>query len=300
MITVFTPTYNRYNTLPRLYDSLLRQTYTDFEWVIVDDGSTDDTDILMKNWQAEEKINIHYSKQSNGGKHRAINKGLDLAQGELFFIVDSDDYLPSESLQSIWSIYTEIKDHPDFIGLCGFKGFSETKKIHQQDLSTFIIDSDSINIRHQYGIVGDMAEVFKTQLFRNFKFPDIQGEKFVAESIVWNKMAKDYKVRYFDKIIYICEYLPEGLSVNSIKNRRKNPKYATLLYQELSKNPKAPLKFKLKSIINYWRFFFCRSKNIRIGFKELGLNFYTMTLLSFGFLYYLKDFYNNRVKVPQK
>ena len=94
MITVFTPTYNRAYSLPRLYESLQKQTFKDFEWLIVDDGSTDNTVDMVTGWSKEGKLTIRYIQMTNGGKHRAINKGVALAKGKLFFIVDSDDWLP--------------------------------------------------------------------------------------------------------------------------------------------------------------------------------------------------------------
>ena len=101
MITVFTPTYNRGNLLKRLYDSLCNQSFKDFEWLIVDDGSKDDTETVIANFIAQQKLVINYLKQENGGKHRAINKGVKEAKGEYFFIADSDDRLPKEALMLV-------------------------------------------------------------------------------------------------------------------------------------------------------------------------------------------------------
>ena len=98
IITVFTPTYNRAYMIDKLYDSLCLQTCKDFEWIVVDDGSVDNTEELIQNFIQENKIHIVYYKQKNQGKHIAINKGVELAKGELFFIVDSDDILPKDSL----------------------------------------------------------------------------------------------------------------------------------------------------------------------------------------------------------
>ncbi|MDY3317567.1 glycosyltransferase family A protein [Riemerella anatipestifer] len=299
MFTIFTPTYNRANTLLNLYKSLLEQTNQNFEWIVVDDGSTDDTELLMNKWIKENKIKILYFRQENGGKHRAINKGLEKANKKLFFIVDSDDYLPKNSLQAIENVFWEIKDEPNFIGLCGLKGSSETETIGGTSFPSYIVDSDFINIYQEYGMRVDMAEVFKTEIFKKYKFPEIEGERFVAESIIWNRMAIDYKVRYFNEIIYICEYLPEGLSYNSIKNRKNNPRYATLLYSELANNPKANTKLKIKSMINYWRFFFCRKESIQIGIKELGGNIRHILTLPIGYLMYLKDSHYDMVKLPK-
>jgi glycosyltransferase involved in cell wall biosynthesis len=109
-ITVFTPTYNRSELLVRLYESLKMQNNKNFEWVIVDDGSSDNTTELVELWQHEQKVQILYYKQLNGGKHRAINKGISLANGLLFFIVDSDDFLLPESIDIIINKYNYAKN----------------------------------------------------------------------------------------------------------------------------------------------------------------------------------------------
>lgn len=110
MITIFTPTYNRAYRLPNLYKSLQEQTCKDFEWLVVDDGSTDNTSKLFEQWQAEENsFPIRYFKQPNGGKHRAINRGVKEAKGELFFIVDSDDTLSSNAIRIVFEQYLKYK-----------------------------------------------------------------------------------------------------------------------------------------------------------------------------------------------
>ena len=121
MITVFTPTFNRAYCLSSLYKSLCKQVNKNFEWLIVDDGSTDNTELLIKSFMNESEINITYFKQENGGKHRAINKGVSLAKGELFFIVDSDDYLSDNALERVIFHYSNIKDNPLFAGVSGMR-----------------------------------------------------------------------------------------------------------------------------------------------------------------------------------
>lgn len=287
MITVFTPTYNRKKTLIRLYNSLLNQTYSDFEWLIVDDGSNDDTDEIVREWMKEKKINIKYHYKNNGGKHRAINKGLQLAKGELFFIVDSDDYLTENALERINFYYEDIKDNYEFIGVTGFRQF-ENGKINGKFFPNKITDSNLIERREKYGNSADMAHVIKTKDFKKYLFPDIPGENFVAESIVWNRMCIDYKMRYFNEAIYVGEYLEEGLTYNSVRNRRKNNQYSTLLYKELAYNPVANFKTKFKAFINFWRFGFCKA-SMNTLYKEIGINIKSLLALPIGFILFVKD-----------
>ena len=101
MITVFTPTYNRAYIIPKLYESLKRQTVKDFEWLVVDDGSTDNTSELLAEWTKENDFPVRYIWQPNGGKPRAITKALAEAKGEWFFIVDSDDFISDDAIETI-------------------------------------------------------------------------------------------------------------------------------------------------------------------------------------------------------
>ena len=104
LITIFTPTYNRAYTLPKLYESLKIQTNQNFDWVIVDDGSTDDTEVLIKSFIDEGIIKITYIKQKNQGKHIAINTGVTLAKGDFFIVIDSDDYLLENCIETCYAL----------------------------------------------------------------------------------------------------------------------------------------------------------------------------------------------------
>ena len=223
MITIFTPTYNRAYSLPRLYESLKKQTYNNFEWVLVNDGSTDNTDEVVKPWLNDNIITINYIKQKNGGKHRAINKGIEAAKGDYFFIVDSDDFLPEDSLELVQQHIEEIKNDTTFAGVCGTKCYPNNQRVGGA-FPYEILDTDSVSFRIVHKIKGDMAEVWKTSVLKEFPFPEFEGEKFVTEAVVWNQIAKKYKLRYFNKNIYICEYLDDGLTKNIRRHHRNSPK----------------------------------------------------------------------------
>lgn len=220
-ITVFTPTFNRAKLLSKLYNSLLNQTFKDFEWLIVDDGSTDNTKDVVEEFISENKIYIKYLYKENGGKHRAINKGIDNAEGKLFFIVDSDDYLTYDALETINKYEKKINSN-DIAGVCGLRGKNEEILIG----TTFVgSELDIYNYdRKKYKISGDKAEAYYTQVLKKYKFPEYDGEKFINESLVWNKIAIDgYKLKYFNKIIYLCDYLDDGLTKNMDKILENNP-----------------------------------------------------------------------------
>lgn len=267
-LTVFTPTYNRAYTLPKLYDSLIGQTEIDFEWLIIDDGSTDTTQELIESFIQDQKIAVRYYKQKNGGKHRAINKGVKLAKGELFFIVDSDDFLVDNALELIVNIYKEVEKDKSIAGVCGLKVYPDMTPLGGEP-NFDIIDANAVDIRFKYRVKEDLAEAFKTEILRKYPFPDFKGEKFCPESLVWNRIAQNYKLRYTNRVIYICEFLDDGLTKASIKNRINSPKYATKHYSE-QYSYNIPIKDKIKTGINYWRFAFYREDSLINLIKEIG------------------------------
>lgn len=252
LITVFTPTYNRAYSLSRLYKSLCQQTCKDFEWLVVDDGSTDNTKIIMSDFIHDNIVTIRYIAQSNGGKHRAINRGVKEANGELFFIVDSDDWLANNAIERITARYCEIRYNPDFAGICGLKVYSSGIKIGGEN-DFGVLDCSSLDFRYKYNISGDMAEVIRTDILKKYPFPEFEGEKFCPEALIWNRIALKYKFRYFYERIYICEYLPDGLTAKIIRIRHQSPKASTMYYAEFTKMP-IPFIHKVKGAINFWRF----------------------------------------------
>ena len=257
LITVFTPTYNRAHLLPRVYESLCKQTFRDFEWVIVDDGSVDNTKGLSLSLPKREGtfFSIRYFYQENGGKHRAINRGVKEARGELFFIVDSDDMLPPDALETVAKAYEGIRDDCSFAGVCGLDGTFEGKVIGS-GLPTEVIDDTSIAVRFKYGVTGDMKEVFRTSVLKEFPFPEIDGERFCPEMLVWNRIATRYKLRYFNRVIYLAEYQADGLTSGIVKVRMKSPVATMMTYAEMTEYP-VSFKVKVKAAINYWRFRCC-------------------------------------------
>ena len=175
MITVLTPSYNRGILLKDIYCSLIKQTFKDFEWIVIDDGSSDSTKDIVESLKEEGKINIVYVKKKNGGKHTALNRGVAIAKGELVLIVDSDDSLPSDSLFNINQQYLEIKNDSSIGGVCGFMAHHNGTIIGTWTYP-LSMDVSSIEIRYKYRFKGDMCEVFKTQVLREFPFPEIKDE----------------------------------------------------------------------------------------------------------------------------
>lgn len=227
MITIFTPIYNRAYIIERLYRSLLCQTNYGFEWLIVDDGSVDNISDLIHQWMKNtQEFKIRFYQQENRGKHCAINYAVELAQYEALFIVDSDDYLVDDAVETILKYWEPIRADKEYAGVSGLKIFEnrkvigDTPEFHNHDY----IDATNLE-RAKFGLCGDKAEIYKTDILRKFPFPEFENEKFITEDVVWNKIAyQGYKVRWFNKGIMICEYLEDGLTAKGNKLFIQNPK----------------------------------------------------------------------------
>ncbi|MDM5332846.1 glycosyltransferase family A protein [Ureibacillus composti] len=266
-VTVFTPTYNRGYIIEKLYNSLKNQQCKSFEWVVVDDGSTDDTMALFKEWEKKDHgFPIRYYYKNNGGKHRAINDGVKHANGRLFIIVDSDDYLTEDAIKMILEREVEIRAQGSFAGL-GFNKGKDRKNIVGSTFRGKSIDATSIQ-RINHNITGDKAEVFYTNILRHYQFPEFPNEKFITENVVWYKIANDgYKIRWFNEIIYICEYLDDGLTSNANSLALNNFNGYTYTIKELLKYNLHP-KEKAVLIGVYTR----TAKIKGLSFKEISKN----------------------------
>lgn len=249
LITIFTPTYNRAHTLERLYQSLKNQTTADFEWLIVDDGSTDNTESLISGYIAEKVIPIQYIKTENRGKSSAVNTGVRHAGGELFFIVDSDDYIMPTAIKQICKSWDMLDSKELYAGLCFRKENYSTQKIIGHPFPKHELKSNSLEMAYKYGIMEDKAEVFATEVLKKYPFPSIPGEKFVPEAYIWNKIAEKYSLYYVDESIYMCDYLEDGYSKNFKKNLQNNPEGFLLYYKDLLHYKEVPFTNKLKAFI---------------------------------------------------
>lgn len=230
-ITVFTPTYNRAYILESLYHSLQRQTFLDFEWLVVDDGSSDETQKLFAGWCGEENpFPIRYFKQENGGKCRAINRGLKEARGELFFTVDSDDYLTDDALEKVAKWETELPNDQKYCGFVGNRGVTATQTPNRLFEGGYL-DGTALD---RYTVVdGERAFVFYTDIHRQYLYPEFPGEKFLTEAVTWDCMAHDgYKMRFYNDIIWIWEYKDDGLTRAGYKVFLDNPQGTGLFFRQ--------------------------------------------------------------------
>lgn len=256
-ITVFTPTYNRAYIIGNLYESLKRQSFTDFEWLVVDDGSSDNTKELFDKWiQEDNPFEIRYFYKPNGGKHRAINKGLELANGELFFTMDSDDILTDDALEKVDFWFDGIKDNPELCGVVANCGYSPTETVNhffsEEFLDKTLLDVYTYTENGHLVLYAERAYIFYTNFHRKYPYPEFEGENFMTEGVVWHRMAHDgYKVRFYNDIIWIFEYMNDGLTKAGSSAFINNPMGYGLWLKEKAQYEKKSFLQKLKMIYTY-------------------------------------------------
>lgn len=280
MITVFTPTYNRAHTLRRLYDSLCRQTYHNFEWIIVDDGSNDDTRQLCESFKQDLQFPLHYYYQKNQGKHVAINTGAKEAQGEWFFMVDSDDYLVPDSLELSDRYLQQVLDDDTYAGVAGWKtspdgnplmGWGTTSKTQlsktvRERYEVEYIDATPYDYRHKYDIQGDRSEVIRTELVRKYPFPRFEGENFMTENWLWQSVSNEgLKLRWFNRGTMVCEYLDDGLTQNAQENLKRCWRGRMLVDNLILGSRNVWLRDRARSAVDLMRYGRCNG----LSFQEI-------------------------------
>lgn len=223
MITVLTPTFNRGGGLQSLWDSLQKQTVKEFEWLVVDDGSTDGTKNLITKLQEKSDFPIQYIYKSNGGKHTALNVGIQTICSELTFIVDSDDCVTDDAVESILKIHKKYRSQNNICGYAFLRAFPDGKVNGKKfDVNEKI--GSYIDVRVNGDDTGaDKAEVFKTHCLKEFPFPEYPNEKFLGEDLVWVRMARKYEMVHINKAIYVGNYLEDGLTNNRRKHNIASP-----------------------------------------------------------------------------
>lgn len=238
LLSIFTPSYNRAYILPVLYKSLVEQTDNNFEWVIVDDGSSDNTENLVNGWIAENKVRIVYYKQENQGKHIAINSGVNRASGELFFIVDSDDSLTPDAVQQVRNFWIKKKPVVEISGIISYRQFPDGKLVGNS-LPKYVKQCKLRDCISKYGSNGDKVVIYRTEILRRFPYPKFDGELFFGESYVFNQIDDEYDMLVMDSRIYNFDYQLDGLSQDFRKLYRQNPRGMQVSFMQTLKYNKS-------------------------------------------------------------
>lgn len=228
-LTIFTPTYNRSKLLERIFISLKEQKCKEFEWLIIDDGSNDDTEEVVQDFIKDCAINIRYIKKENGGKHTAHNMAVENAIGDFFLCLDSDDILAQSAVNRILESVSKLQAND-----CGFIAY---KKDHYGKLLGAPIPEHPerhyglYGYQKNYGINGEYAMILRTDILRKYLFPIIVGEKFMGECVLYDRLELDgFTFCPLQEIVEICEYQQEGLSQNYYKLLCENPAGYALYY----------------------------------------------------------------------
>jgi glycosyltransferase involved in cell wall biosynthesis len=249
--TVFTPTYNRAHTLHRVYDSLCAQTLRDFEWIVVDDGSTDNTAELVAGWAKIANFPIRYFRQNHSGKHFAHNLAVREARGRLFMVFDSDDACVPNALERIayhWNSIPASERHAFFAvnGLC----CDQHGRLVGDRFPFSPFDSNLREKRYVHRVRGEKRGAVAIDVLRRFPFPEIKMTQFVPEGAVWLEISKNYKIRYVNEVfrIYFVDDDDTGPTLTKTKMLDENAPgrsyyYVWLLNNDLNYFFHSPLPF---------------------------------------------------------
>lgn len=214
--TVFTPTHNRAHTIGRVFESLNAQTFRDFEWIVVDDGSTDNTRELVEAWEKISDFQIRYVYQPHRHKKSAFNRGVRLAKGELFLCADSDDAFVETALERLAKHWIEIPKElrNKFVGVSCLCKYNNGDHVGDRFPGGWGCDSDYLEIRYKHKVRGDKWGFHRTEILRSFPFPEkINGH--VPESVVWGPIAKKYQTRFINEALLIV-HLDSGNRITNI------------------------------------------------------------------------------------
>lgn len=222
-ITIITPTFNRAKTLPKVFESLLNQSFKDFLWIILDDGSTDNTAEVVENFQLHNPFfEIIYKKDKNRHKFLTVLEGIKMVKTPYFMVVDSDDIYPENSLEILISEAEKIENQDKFIGVMGLSA-DENGKIVGDKYPNNGFDGSIFEMRYKYKVKGDKFGIFITKTYHREisekDFSKYEGKGYIPQSVIFNDYdAKGVKTRFINKIVRF--YLKDNDDVASVSNTR--------------------------------------------------------------------------------
>ena len=223
-ITVFTPTYNRAHLLPRLYESLCRQTLKEFLWLVIDDGSSDNTNRLIKNWQKENKIKIQYHYKNNGGMHTGHNAAYQLIETELNICIDSDDYMPADAIKKIILKWDDLENKSNIAGIIGLDA-DKDGEIIGTTIPENVEKGSLHDLYHRYAVSGDKKIILRTDVVKKYPYyPEYESEKLVPLGILYLMIGKNYDCIYTNEVYCIVEYQEEGSSHSIFRQYKQSPR----------------------------------------------------------------------------
>ena len=266
LISVITPTYNRAYILGACYESLVKQTCKDFEWVVVDDGSSDNTEELVKAFIDENKIKIKYIKQENGGKHIAHNTAVLNSEGELVVCLDSDDVLTEDAVEVAIDFWQK-NAKPHNTGILAKRGNMEDRKPICAELPQGVTECTMFDLTNKYGFTGDTILYFRRDILEKNLFKSFQNERFIPETNMYIDVDKHGTMLLLNKVLYLCEYLPDGLTAKYHSLLERNPNgTADTYFKQMCMTKDFKTKVKYGLLTNIYKSLSSNKKELQ--FKE--------------------------------
>jgi len=290
--SVLIPAYNRAHTLPRTFTSLEKQTFRDFEVVIVDDGSGDGTRALVKHWRSTVDFPVHYIYQENQGKHAAHNTGVAAARGMMTVILDSDDWFSDNTLERIryhWESIPELR-REDYAGVEGLSAMGDGKVAgdkYPQD----IFDCDYLGVRMKHHIRGDKCNAILTAILRQFPYPVVEGENHMPPAYVFKRIAHHYKTRHINEVLQFKEYQPGGLTSDRFALRMRVPRSLRMYHFDdisLHKNDMS-MGYLIINYARYIRYSLHSGVTLSRQWMEVPSKVFWLAGLPKGFIAWIRD-----------
>lgn len=227
-LTIFTPTYNRGNLLYRIYDSLKSQAIYNFEWLIIDDGSTDNTEEIVQQFLLNKTFPVRYYRKENGGKHTAHNFAVSVARGEYFMCLDSDDMLVENAMTDLMNCI-EMCDKNE--GIIAYK-IDEEGNLLSDIYPKNLIKTNTIELTLKYNCSGEFTLLYPTATLKENTFPVFQGEKFISENVIYDVLSEVCNMRLLNSAITLCEYQDDGYTANYSRIMKSSPAGFALYFMQ--------------------------------------------------------------------
>lgn len=289
-LTIFTPTYNRAHLLPRLYDSILCQANASIIWMIIDDGSTDNTTELIKKWQKESNFPIEYYYQENGGMHTAHNAAYQRIVTPLNLCIDSDDLLAPNALKNIQSVWKKIEHDQSIAGMVGLNVNFRTDEIVGNSFPDHFKKGNLLNLYENHNLKGDKKIALKTTFVRNCTplYPVYEGEYLVPLSALYTSLNYQYDFSFYNEVWCIVDYQIDGASQNVWAQYQKSPQgFAYLRMMNIKYSPN--VNFCVKNYLHLISCVIFAPKILKLIYSNrLLFGFIIFLPLGIGFHLYLR------------
>lgn len=309
-LTVFTPTYNRADLLPRGYQALLRQTSHDFCWLIIDDGSKDNTRELVRSWfesasMVEEGdhirgvskdapwLQIHYCYKENGGLHTGYNKAIELMDTELCVCIDSDDYMPDDAVEKINDIWNSISDKTDVAGIVALDYYDNLSTpiggfFSKDRIKCHVMDISSV-LNHR----GDTKIVCRTGLMKLYWPMDVfEGEKNFNPFYYYLKIDELYRYYIVNENLCFVDYQDTGMTANIFRQYKNSPRSFACYREEILRQKRLPFTLRFKNAIHFGSSIMYTKEYYRL----FRMPSPTMKLMAFPLSVLLHIFVNHKAK----